>query len=498
MIIYINMFLTMLIGLFTSRLVLQALGVSDFGLFNAVGGIIGLFTFIAGALASTTTRFINVEMGKEDGDLNKVFNACNVLHITLALLILIITETGGIYYINHYLNVEPGKERDAMFIFQVSIIVSCIGITNVPFNSLFNATEKFMFNAIVGIGTKIIQLCVVIWLLHFEGNRVRAYSIIMSATTVVSCGIYVFFCHRNWPEIIRWRFVKDKELYKEVVSFSNYNLLSTAALTARSQGSSLLINYFFGTMVNGAFAVAKSVEGYVMAFAGNFDGASGPQITQSYAKGDMDRVMYLTCKIGKYCILLMLIAFFPLISEMDLVLNLWLKDVPEGALEFCNMTLLVALVSATGGGIVQVLHASGKIAPFKITFSIMMLACIPLGFWMFKNGAAPYLLVALFAAVDAVWRVIQLLFLRKIINFPVMTYVREAYLPPLKVAILVVPVIILTSLLPMHQLAWHLSRFIIILIVTLLACSFIGLTKNERKRVYATIKNKFFHTTQYV
>ena len=490
MIIYINMFISMLIGLFTSRLVLQALGVSDFGLFNAVGGIIGLFTFIAGALASTTTRFINVEMGKEDGDLNKVFNACNLLHILLALIVLLITELGGVFYIEHYLNVEPGKERDAMFIFQVSIIVSCIGITNVPFNSLFNATERFLFNAIVGIGTKIFQLFVIIWLLHFEGNRVRAYSIIMSSTTLISCGIYIFFCHRNWPDIIRWRFVKDKKLYKEVISFSNYNLLSTAALTARSQGSSLLINYFFGTMVNGAFAVAKSVESYVMAFAGNFDGASGPQITQSYAKGDMDRVMYLTCKIGKYCILIMLIAFFPLISEMDMVLHLWLKEVPEGALEFCNMTLLVALVSATSGGIVQVLHASGKIAKFKITFSAMMLLCIPLGYWLFKSGAAPHLLVALFAAMDALWRIIQLFFLKNIIQFPVKTYVKEAYLPPFNVALCVVPIIILTGLLPLNRIIWHFLRFTIILMVTLIACAVVGLTKNERQHVILTIKKR--------
>ena len=484
------MFISMLIGLFTSRLVLQALGVSDFGLFNAVGGIIGLFTFIAGALASTTTRFINVEMGKEDGDLNKVFNACNLLHILLALIVLLITELGGVFYIEHYLNVEPGKERDAMFIFQVSIIVSCIGITNVPFNSLFNATERFLFNAIVGIGTKIFQLFVIIWLLHFEGNRVRAYSIIMSSTTLISCGIYIFFCHRNWPDIIRWRFVKDKKLYKEVISFSNYNLLSTAALTARSQGSSLLINYFFGTMVNGAFAVAKSVESYVMAFAGNFDGASGPQITQSYAKGDMDRVMYLTCKIGKYCILIMLIAFFPLISEMDMVLHLWLKEVPEGALEFCNMTLLVALVSATSGGIVQVLHASGKIAKFKITFSAMMLLCIPLGYWLFKSGAAPHLLVALFAAMDALWRIIQLFFLKNIIQFPVKTYVKEAYLPPFNVALCVVPIIILTGLLPLNRIIWHFLRFTIILMVTLIACAVVGLTKNERQHVILTIKKR--------
>ena len=484
------MFISMLIGLFTSRLVLQALGVSDFGLFNAVGGIIGLFTFIAGALASTTTRFINVEMGKEDGDLNKVFNACNLLHILLALIVLLITELGGVFYIEHYLNVEPGKERDAMFIFQVSIIVSCIGITNVPFNSLFNATERFLFNAIVGIGTKIFQLFVIIWLLHFEGNRVRAYSIIMSSTTLISCGIYIFFCHRNWPDIIRWRFVKDKKLYKEVISFSNYNLLSTAALTARSQGSSLLINYFFGTMVNGAFAVAKSVESYVMAFAGNFDGASGPQITQSYAKGDMDRVMYLTCKIGKYCILIMLIAFFPLISEMDMVLHLWLKEVPEGALEFCNMTLLVALVSATSGGIVQVINASGKVARFKTTFSLMMLVCLPLGYWLFKKGAAPHLLPAMFAVVDVIWRIVQLFLMKRILNFPANHYAKEAFLPPLFVSICVIPVIYLTGLISVDNTLWHLSRFGIILVLTLIACAFVGLTKSERMHIIASFQNR--------
>ena len=491
LIVYINMFINMLIGLFTSRLILQALGVSDFGLFNVVGGIVALFTFVFGALSTTTIRFINVERGKKDGDLNKVFNVCNVVHIVMAIAILLIAEIFGVFYINHFLNVEPGKEADAMFIFQVSIIVSCIGVTNVPFSSLFNATEKFLFNALVSIGLKVLQLVLVIWLLHYEGNRVRAWAWVSALTTAITYLIYHIYCQKYWPDIIKWRFVKEKSLYKEAFVFNNYNLLSTAAMMGRNQGSSLLINFFFGTMVNGAFAVSKTVENYVMAFAGNFDGAAGPQITQSYSKGDMDRVLYLVCKIGKYCIYIMMLAFFPLMAEMDFVLHIWLKDVPEGALQFCNMTMLVAFISITGGGIVHVINASGKIAKFKTTFSIMMLACLPIGYVMMKLGIQPHYMVGMFAVVDVFWRVLQLVFMQKALGFPAWTYVREVYLPALKITLIVSAVILLSALPGLSGAAWHLCRILLVLLVSAASIYFIGLTNNERSKIISTLVNKF-------
>lgn len=490
LIVYINMFINMLIGLFTSRLILQALGVSDYGLYNVVGGIVGLFTFVFGALSTTTIRFINVEKGKVDGDLNKVFNVCNVVHIVMALAILLIAEVVGIFYINHFLNVDPGKEADAMFIFQVSLIVSCIGVTNVPFSSLFNATEKFLFNAIVSIGLKVLQLGLVIWLLHYEGNRVRAWAWISALSTAITYIIYHVYCQKYWPEIIKWRFVKEKALYKEAFIFNNYNLLSTAALMGRNQGSSLLINYFFGTIVNGAFAVSKTVEGYVMAIAGNFDGAAGPQITQSYSKGDMDRVLYLVCKIGKYCIYIMMLAFFPLIAEMDFILHIWLKEVPEGALQFCNMTMLVAFFSVTGGGIVHVINASGRIAKFKTTFSIMMLACLPIGYVMMRLGVPPHLMVGMFALVDALWRVIQLVFMQKMLHFPALTYAREVYLPSFIITAIVSIFILITALLPLSDGWWHICRILLILIACATSIYYVGLTRNERNKAKETLARR--------
>lgn len=490
LIIYINLFLSMLIGLATSRFLLQALGVDGLGLFNVVGGIVGLFTFIFGSLSVSTTRYINVEMGKPDGDVNKVFNVCNVLHIGMALLVLAIAEIGGIIYILHYLN-APGKEGDAMFIFQISIIVSCIGITNVPFSSLFNATEKFLFNAIVSISLKVFQLLLVIWLMHFEGNRIRAWSIGVSSTTFVTFAIYHIYCFKYWPETIRWRFVRDKKLYKEILSFNNYNLLSTMAIMGRSQGSSLLINYFHGPAVNGAFAIAKSVESHLLSFTSNFDVAAGPQITQNYSAGNLERVQYLAGKVGKYCLLLMLLAFFPLIAEMPLVLKIWLKNVPEGALEFSYMTMMVALAACSGGGIPQIINASGKVAVFKTTFSIMMLLCIPIGYVMFKIGIPPHWLMGMFALVDILWRVVQLLFMKKILHFPIMPYVKEAYLPPLGVAVCIIPIIILTSFIPWEGNWWHLGRFLLIGLLTGIFVFFIGLRKSERQRLIRTVLSKF-------
>lgn len=488
---YGNMLVHMLIGLYTSRLVLHTLGVSDYGLFNVVGGIIGLFTFIFGSLSATTTRFINVEAGKPDGDLNKVFNICNTIHIGIAIAIFIIAEAGGIFYIHHYLNVEPGKEGDAMFIFQLALLSTCLGVMNSPYGSLFNAAENFLFGIVVGLGTKIVQLGLIIFLLHYDGNKVRAYTLMMILPTIASYVVYFAFSKKYWPDIVKWRFVKKDKLYKEALAFNNYNLLSTAALMGRSQGSSMLINFFFGTTVNGAFAVAKSVETYVMSFAGKFDAAAGPQITQNYSAGNMDRVMYLTCRMGKYCLLLMMIAFFPLYAEIPFLLDLWLIEVPEGAVEFCRMTLWVAFVSASGGGIVQVINASGKIAAFKTTFSILMLTCLPIGYWMFKTGAPAFWLIGFFALVDAFWRILQLFFMKRIIGFPIMQYIKEAYLPAFKVGGIMAAILAVTAIIPLSSTAWHACRFALLLVAVLLACGHIGLSSSERAKVLTEIKKYF-------
>ena len=206
-IVYVRLIVTTIIGLLTSRFVLQALGVSDFGLYNVVGSIIGMFAFISASLSTTTIRFLNYEKGKPDGDMNRMFNICNVLHLAMAIIVLILFELCGIWYINGYLNVTPGKEMDAMFVFQVSTVACCLGIMNVPYSSLYNVHEKFLFPSVLGIlNTSLKFICVLI-LLYYPGNRLRMYALAMSLLTVSDFVIYHLLSYRNWRPIVRWSFV---------------------------------------------------------------------------------------------------------------------------------------------------------------------------------------------------------------------------------------------------------------------------------------------------
>lgn len=490
LIIYINLFFHMLIGLFASRLVLEALGVSDYGLYNVAGGVVLVFTFISNSLAGTTFRFVNVEKGKTDGDVNRIFNICRVLHIAMAFLMFLLIEIGGVWYINHYLNVEPGKEDDAMFVFQTAAIVMGLGILNVPYSSLFNANEKFLLTTIVTLTGKLIELCLVIWLLNYGGNRLRVYAVIMITTTVLPFISYHLFSYLKWPKYVKWKFVRGWHHYKEALVFSNYNLLSGAAGMARSQGCALLINFFFGTAVNGAYAVAKAIEWHVASFSNRFQEAAAPQVTQNYSGGKSDRVYYLTSRIGKYSILMMLLAFFPLWAEMEFVLDLWLVDVPDGAASFCRLVLLAVLVSITDGGIGNVINASGKVAMFRTIYSLLTLICLPVGYFVLKGGASAYILLVIFIVSDIIYRISQLYMAHSILGFPVIQYCRDAYLPALMVSAVIILSLVLSSLIPWCSELWHLWRLLIFIILTAVADYYIGLNKAEREKVLFYLKSR--------
>ena len=210
-IVYARLFITTVIGVFISRFVLQALGASDYGLYGVVGGLVSLFAVISGSMSATTIRFLNIELGKEGGDPNKVFNLCRVTHILFAVLVLVLAESIGMFYILKYLNVAPDKLGDAIVVFQVSTIVACIGIVNVPYQSTFVAKEKFLYIAVIDIINSIVKLVLVIGLLYYHGNRLRLYALIMSFATLFSFVAYHYLCHRYWPELVKRRKYRNKE-----------------------------------------------------------------------------------------------------------------------------------------------------------------------------------------------------------------------------------------------------------------------------------------------
>lgn len=489
LVIYGQLMLRMFLGLFTSRLALEALGVSDFGLYSVVGGVIALFTFISSSLSSTTVRFINVERGKADGDLNKIFNVCNVLHIAMALFLFLLFEMGGVYYIHNFLNVEAGREADAMFVFQVSVVTCCLGIINVPFSSLFNASEKFLFTAVVGIAVKIAELILLFWLLTYNGNRLKAYAIIETLFTMTPFVIYHYYAYHRWAVVVRWRFVKELKIYKEVFVFSSYNLLSTFAMMTRGQGSPLLINYFFGTVVNGSFAVARVVQRNIWPLCSSIQSAATPQITQSYSGGNMERVFYLVSRVCKYSIFMMMLAFFPLWAEIDFILHIWLINVPEGASAFCQWILLIEFVSVTDGGIRDVINASGRVSSFRMVYSFLMISCIPIAFVLYQSGSPAYMLLVVYLIADIIWRIVQLLLIRTILHFPVCNFCVKTYIPVAVASLPIIFFIVSSSNIQLNSTLWHICYILTIFILTALSIYCFGLSKHERE----IIVNQLYH-----
>lgn len=490
MLMYINLFVTMAIGLYTSRVVLRILGVSDYGLFNVVGGVMTLFTFIQGSLAGTTSRFINVELGKKDGDMNRIFNVCLLLHTGLAAIIIILAETVGLWYMYNYLNVAPGKLGDAIFIYQISIITTTLGIINTPYGALFGSHERFLFTTSISIANTILRLFIVIFMQYYNGNHLRYYAVAMSFTTINSFVLYHWVAKRDWPEYIKWNFVKGWKNYKELLVFSNYNILSTMSMLARRTGSDLLLNFFFGTAVNGAYAISKTVSNYVHGFTGQFDGASGPQIIQSYSEGNYNRCYSLVYKIGKFCLLLFEWFFFPLIVELEFILRLWLGKVPEGAVEFCYANLLVLGVAFTSGGITQLVNASGKVKWFKIQSSFWFLICIPIGYILFRLSFPPTSILYLFIMADIIQRIIYLYLMKRILGFPSMSFVKYTYMRPFVISIIMSLYILLYNYLHIEATVFKLSGITITFLLNTIVIYFIGLTSNERVRINGFITNK--------
>lgn len=489
--LYFCLFTNIFLGLYTSRIVLQVLGVSDYGLFNVVGGVLTMFLFISASLNAATSRFLNAEMGKPNGDVNRIFNVNVTLHTVFALVIVLLAESVGLWYVYNKLSVAPGRIHDAVFIFHITVGTAFLGITNVPYSSLLSSHERFKFMTTMEIFNKVVQFCCIFLLQFYEGPyTLRIYAAIVSLTTINTFVVYHWIAAREWPEIIKLHFVKEWSNYKEVLSFVNWNMLSTMSTVARNAGSDLVINIFFGTSVNGSFTVGKSMNQYVGEFSNRFESTSAPQIIQAYAASDKNRYMYLVNKLGRINLLLFLLLIFPLYIELDFVLHLWLGTVPDGALLFAQLNLVLVGVTLTGGGLYNLVHASGQIKWFKIEMSILFLSCIPLGYLLLSLGFPAYTMIVLFIMAEVLQRIIQIILAHYILEFDSWKYVKEAYTRPLIIIIIMATFIYLYSFIQPND---GIMKFVSIIVCFLINASCIyciGLKIGERETLRSAILSK--------
>lgn len=312
----------------------------------------------------------------------------------------------------------------------------------------------------------------------------------MSMTTLFSFVVYHGLSYKKWPELVKWHFVSKKKDYKQILVYNNYNILAAVSLIARSQGSNILINFFFGTVVNGAYAIARTVQGFVDTFMTNFDAAAAPRILQNVGAGEKSSSENLVYKVARYCILIMCIIFFPLMSETEFVLRLWLGTVPEYSVIFTQLLLVVILVSSTAGGILQFINASDKIKWFKIQSCFWSIIVIPLGFVMFKYGCASWWIFVLFIVSDVLNRTVQLYLMHKILQFDSVAFMKSAYLRPLAVISIMFIYLGLYNLVNIDNTIGHILGIFITLSLSALSIFLFGLTVSERSQICNLLKTK--------
>lgn len=425
--LYVRMLFSMLVSLYTSRVVLQALGVEDYGIYNVVGGFVSMFSLISGALSHSASRFLTFELGKKNMDgVKRYFSTSLLIHIALAFTILIVSETIGLWFLNHRMVIPADRLSAANWVFHASVFSFMVNLLSVPYNASIISHEKMNVFAYIGIIDTILHLFIVLFIAYapFAFDHLIVYAILL---VLVSCSIqtiYVSYCRRHFEEChIKVTF--DVECWKNMWAFTGWNFIGGTALVLKDQGVNVLLNLFFGPIVNTARGLSSTVSNAVCSFSGNFMTALNPQITKSYAAGDNEYMFKLIERGTRFSFYILLIIALPVLFETDFILSLWLKKYPEYTTIFVRLVLIQAMIDLLSNTIVTAQSATGKIRNYQIAVGGMLLMNFPLSYICLKLGGTPEytLFVAIFVSVCCL--LIRLIILRKNIQLSLIWFLKK-------------------------------------------------------------------------
>lgn len=490
-VIYIRLIASALIGLYTTRLILKALGADDYGLYAVVGGIVSFMNIIGTTMITATNRFISVELGKGVyGDINRTFNTVLLVHLILAAGLIIVGETIGLFYVNNYLNVAPDKLGDAAFVLHLSLLTTALSIISVPYHGLIVAREKFIFASSIEVLSLVVKLGLVLLLALSDGNKLRLFTLIMLIVTLIVSISNIVYCRIKDSAVIKFNINKNKTDYKGVFSFAGWSLFGATAFIGKEQGASMVINYFFGTTLNASFGLASQVNRYAMMFTKGLSQAAAPQIMKSYGANASERSLFLVYTISRVSTLIMLLIVVPLMLCIDSILVLWLKNPPEYTTIFTQFMLVNTLVTMLGAGFDACIQSTGNIKKNEIYTSLIFLSILPIIFVFYKLGFPPYMNVIILPFLSLGVRIMQIFILKKLTKFDMMKFCKESFFPSfLTILAAVVPTYILKVFIGPTTIAT------IILFVSsalwMLICIYIfGLKKNEREMIKSLVEKK--------
>lgn len=439
--LYIRSFFVLLISLYTSRIVLRELGVEDFGIYNVVGGVIGMISFLNSSMASTYQRYFNFEMGKKnEKGLADLFKSSITVQLIYAAIIVIIAETIGVWFLNTQLVISPDRMIAAQWVYQISILSFVITVFQAPFTALIISNEKMNIFAIVSILDAVLKLLIVFMLPYFDYDKLIIYSFLLILITLLNFLIYIFVCKRKFSTCVI-SFNWNRENLKSLFSFGSWTMIDSLSQALKSQGLNILLNIFFGSVVNAARGIAYQVLNAINQFVQNFQTSFRPQLTKSYAEGDLDYMYKLYYSSTKISFFLLWCLSLPIIIETPAILGLWLGDnVPEYTIVFTRIILLTALVSAYANPTSGIAYATGKIKTFNILVSGLNLLIVPIAYLFLKLGFGPESAMIVSLIMSVIVQIVRLFVLRRLLPFSLKTYFKEVIIPT-SVVFLLTPII---------------------------------------------------------
>ena len=480
LVLYVRMLFTMGISLFTSRVILQTLGVEDYGISSVVGGVISMFTFINAAMVSSTQRYLNFELVRGDANqLRSVFSTSLQIHALIALAIIVLSETVGLWFLNEKLVIPEARMTAAMWVYQCSILSCAVSIMSTPYNAVIVAHEKMSAFAYISILDVSLKLLVVYLLVVLPFDKLIILAILNLLVQLFIRYIYTLYCHRHFPEsYFQFRF--NKTLFKEMFGFAGWSFWGNLAAILYTQGLNMMLNIFFGPIVNAARGIAVQVQSAVQQFVGGFQTALNPQITKNYASNNLPQMHSLMFRSARFSFLLLFFLSLPVLMETNFILTLWLKTVPDDAVVFTQIMICISLIYTTANPCVIANQATGKVKIYQMVVGGILLLILPISYVVLKLGAPAYSVFIVHFCIESLAQFSRMYMLRKLIHLPLWQYMKNIYIP-------IVSTVVIAIILPLvvrMQVSEGWLRFLAVGFTCVLSVGassyFIGFTKQER------------------
>ena len=482
------MFITMAVSLYTSRVVLQVLGVEDYGIYNVTGGIITMFSFINTAMTSATQRYITFALGKGDFvELQKVFSTSLQIHFLISILIIILGETVGLWFLRNKLVIPESRAIAAMIVYQCSIIASVVSIMSVPYNSDIIAHEKMSAFAYISIFDVVLKLIIAFMLTVMPLDKLATYAILLLVAQILIRLIYSGYCNKHFKES-RYHHVIDKNLLHEMSKFAGWSFFGNFACVLYTQGLNMMLNIFFGPVVNAARGISVQVQGAIQLFAGNFQMAINPQITKNYACGNLTQMHNLMFRSARFSFYLLMYMTLPIILEAHFILKLWLKTVPDYTEIFVQLMLMIILLNPLSSPCTIANQATGKVKIFQMIVGGILMLILPVSYIVLKMGANAYVVFIVHFIIEIIAIIARMIILRNMIQLPLVQYLKEIYVPIINVTLLsvIIPVLVHNYMLE----GWY--RFILVCVSCTISLSIfiylLGLRGGEKALILEKVK----------